>query len=95
MGKKAMQFLSLKEEEFYEGMGIYFVDFTSSLGYAKIITHLGRNLRNFLLNLDNLHDYLKFTFPKMKPPSFFVESETEKSNQNQYFVTLEALQNIF
>ncbi len=79
MGKKSIQLLSLKEEEFYEGMGIYFVDFTTSLGYAKTVAHLGRNLRDFLLNLDNLHDYLKFTFPKMKPPSFFVESETDSS----------------
>ncbi len=79
MGKKAMQLLSLKEEEFYEGMGIYFVHFTTSLGYAKTVAHLGRNLRDFLINLDNLHDYLKFTFPRMKPPSFFVESETDSS----------------
>jgi hypothetical protein len=26
MGKKAMQILSLKDEEFYEGCGIYFVE---------------------------------------------------------------------
>jgi len=83
-----MQVLSLKEEEFYEGMGVFFVDFTTTLGYGKTVAHLGRDLRDFLLNLDNLHDYLKFTFPKMKPPSFFVESETDTSIQfghNLYF----------
>ena len=25
---------------------------------------VGRNLRDFFLNLDNLHDYLKFAFPR-------------------------------
>ena len=39
-----------------------------------------RYIRDFLLNLDNFHDYLKFTFPRMKAPSFFVENETEQSN---------------
>ncbi|XP_037087734.1 soluble guanylate cyclase 88E-like [Pollicipes pollicipes] len=26
--------------------------------------------------LDNLHEYLKFSYPRMRPPSFFCESET-------------------
>lgn len=81
MGKKAMQILNLKDEEFYEGMGVYFVELTTILGYGKTVAHLGRNLRDFLLNLDNLHDYLKFTFPRLKPPSFFVESETDSSKK--------------
>ena len=31
--------------------------------------------RDFFLNLDNLHDYLKYTFPRMKAPSFFIEGK--------------------
>jgi hypothetical protein len=54
MGKKAMQILALKDEEFYEGMGIYFVELTNILGYGKTVAHLGRNLRDFLLNLGPL-----------------------------------------
>ncbi len=79
MGKKAMQTLEMKDEEFYEGMGVYFVGLTKDVGFFSFIEKLGRELRDFFLNLDNLHDYLKFTFTKMKPPSFFVEQETEKS----------------
>jgi len=45
----------------------------------RFLAHLGRHLRDFLLNLDNFHDYLKFTFPRMKAPSFFVEEETDSS----------------
>lgn len=32
MGKKAIQMIGIKDEEFYEGMGSYFVDWTSRLG---------------------------------------------------------------
>ena len=40
-------------------------------------------MRDFILNLDNFHDYLKFTFPRMKAPSFFVEEETENSEKGE------------
>jgi len=66
-----MQVLEMKDEEFYEGMGIYFVKLTQELKYDKYILNLGRNLRDFFLNLDNLHDYLKLQFTRLKPPSFF------------------------
>ena len=35
-------------------------------GYENTLLALGRRIRDFYLNLDNLHDYLKYTFPKMK-----------------------------
>ena len=66
IGKTAMKVLSLKDEEFYEGMGRYFVQLAIDIGYEKMLIQLGRGIRDFFLNLDNLHDYLKFTFPKMK-----------------------------
>ena len=85
MGKMAMKILSLKDEEFYEGMGRYlislkvllwyywpvllvryFVTLAKEAGYENTLLALGRRIRDFYLNLDNLHDYLKYTFPKMK-----------------------------
>jgi guanylate cyclase len=33
-------------------------------------------MRDFLNGLDNLHEYMRFSYPKLKPPSFFVEKET-------------------
>ena len=77
-----MSILAIKDEEFYEGMGIYFVALTQSLGFAEILKALGRNLRDLLLNLDNLHDYLRTTFPRIKPPSFFIEEESESRMYN-------------
>ena len=72
-----MSILAIKDEEFYEGMGVYFVALTQALGFQDILKSLGRNLRDMLLNLDNLHDYLKSTFPRIKPPSFFIEEESD------------------
>lgn len=33
-------------------------------------------MRDFLNGLDDLHEYLRFSYPKMRPPSFFCENET-------------------
>ena len=84
MGKIAMKILSLKDEEFYEGMGKYFVTLANEIGYQNTLLALGRRIRDFYLNLDNLHDYLKYTFPKLKAPSFFIEYEDEGSLHMQY-----------
>ncbi len=37
---------------------------------------VGRNFRDFLNGLDNIHEYLKFTYPKLKPPSFYCDEES-------------------
>lgn len=84
MGKIAMKVLGMKDEEFYEGMGKYFVTLASEVGYQKTLLQLGRRIRDFYLNLDNLHDYLKYQFPKMKAPSFFIEGEDEAHLLMQY-----------
>ena len=32
--------------------------------------------RDFLNGLDNLHEYLKFSYPRLRAPSYFVNTET-------------------
>jgi hypothetical protein len=56
--------------------GVEFVNYTATYGYDKMLQVLGRHMRDFLNGLDNLHEYLKFSYPKLRPPSFFVEEET-------------------
>merc|ERR1719305_1306322 len=77
MGKTAMKILGMKDEEFYEGMGVYFVALATNLGYGMMLQCVGRRFRDFFVNLDNLHDYLKFTFQRMKAPSFFIANEDD------------------
>ena len=55
--------------------GHSFVGYIENYGYHRIMSVLGRQLRDFLNGLDNLHEYLRFTYPRMKPPSFFCADE--------------------
>ena len=56
--------------------GEYFVQNIGRYGYARLLRVLGRDMRDFLNGLDDLHEYLRFSYPKMKPPSFYCEDET-------------------
>ncbi len=42
------------------------------------MARVGRHFREFILNLDNCHDYFKLTFTRMRAPSFFVDQEHER-----------------
>ena len=57
---------SLLLEEF----GKMFFDFCKESGYTKILKVLGANTREFLQNLDALHDHLATIYPGMQAPSF-------------------------
>ena len=65
-------------DELMDMFGTAFVSYVSQYGYDRVMRVLGRNLRDFLNGLDNLHEYLRFSYPKLKPPSFFCENETRK-----------------
>ena len=56
--------------------GEYFVQNIGRYGYARLLRVLGRDLRDFLNGLDDLHEYLRFSYPKMRPPSFLCENES-------------------
>lgn len=71
-----LQILGITEQQFFDQMGVYFVRFVSQYGYDRVLSVLGRHMRDFLNGLDNLHEYLKFSYPKMKAPSFICENET-------------------
>ena len=38
----------------------------------------GRHYRDFLNGIDNLHETMRFSYPKMLSPSFYVEDEDRK-----------------
>ncbi|XP_049836050.1 soluble guanylate cyclase 88E [Schistocerca gregaria] len=76
LAKKAIQVLGITEREFFDQMGVHFVGFVSQYGYDRVLSVLGRHMRDFLNGLDNLHEYLKFSYPRMRAPSFICENET-------------------
>lgn len=59
-------------------MGVHFVSFVGQYGYDRVLSVLGRHVRDFLNGLDNLHEYLKFSYPRMRAPSFICENETRQ-----------------
>lgn len=76
LAKKAIQVLGITEREFFDQMGVHFVGFVGQYGYDRVLSVLGRHVRDFLNGLDNLHEYLKFSYPRMRAPSFICENET-------------------
>ena len=80
VGKKASQSLGIEEAEFYEGVGQAFVKFVEAFKFDQLTSLIGREVREFVMNLDNVHHYLGEMFTFMKAPSFFVESETPTGN---------------
>ncbi|XP_062554115.1 soluble guanylate cyclase 88E [Armigeres subalbatus] len=76
LAAKAQEILGISERDFMDQMGVYFVNFVSQYGYDRVLSVLGRHMRDFLNGLDNLHEYLKFSYPLMRAPSFICENET-------------------
>lgn len=76
IGRRASQNLGIEEAEFYQGVGRSFIKFVKTYQFDKLMSVIGRRFRDFVMNLDNVHHYLKNKFTGMKAPSFFVESET-------------------
>ncbi len=84
VAKKAFQALGCSDVEFFEGMGYHFVSFLDQFGYGDVLALLGRQLSDFLNGLDNLHEYLRYSYPRMRAPSFFCDSETEEGLMLHY-----------
>lgn len=55
--------------------GTWFVKFFSHYGYDKILRISGRHYRDFLNGIDNLHETMRFSYPRLQSPSFYVEKE--------------------
>nr|XP_018913545.1 PREDICTED: soluble guanylate cyclase 88E isoform X2 [Bemisia tabaci] len=78
LAAKAIQILGITEKDFFDQMGVHFVGFVSQYGYDRVLSVLGRHMRDFLNGLDNLHEYLKFSYPRMRAPSFICENESRQ-----------------
>lgn len=64
-----------QRDEFLGFFGRCFVRFFSHYGYNTLIQASGRYFRDFLHGIDNLHHQIRFSYPKMQSPSFYVEQE--------------------
>ncbi|XP_054717239.1 LOW QUALITY PROTEIN: soluble guanylate cyclase 88E-like [Uloborus diversus] len=64
-----------KLDDFLCFFGQCFVRFFTHYGYDTLIRASGRYFRDFLNGIDNLHHQIRFSYPKMQSPSFYVERE--------------------
>lgn len=82
--ESAARYLNMTVDEVMFENGGFFIRFLAQYGYDGVLKVLGRDLRDFLNGLDNLHEYLRFSYPKMKPPSFFCVNESKTGITLQY-----------
>ena len=73
----ASEVTGVPQNEIWEMFGEMFFNFCQESGYDKILRVLGGTLKDFLQNLDALHDHLSSIYPGMRAPSFRV---TERSD---------------
>lgn len=66
----------MTSDDFMQYFGSCFVNFFSHYGYDRVIRVSGRYLRDFFIGIDNLHEHMRFGYPKLQSPSFHCEGET-------------------
>ncbi|XP_039434894.1 guanylate cyclase soluble subunit beta-1 [Culex pipiens pallens] len=66
----AVAILNIPAGDILELFGKTFFEFCQDSGYDKILQVLGATPRDFLQNLDALHDHLGTLYPGMRAPSF-------------------------
>ena len=64
----ASEILGLPVETVLKAFGRYWVLETAQKGYGALMQSSGRNLAEFLVNLDNMHTRVRLMFPKLIPP---------------------------
>ncbi|XP_022801702.1 soluble guanylate cyclase 88E-like isoform X2 [Stylophora pistillata] len=66
----------MTSEDFIQFFGTCFVKFFSNYGYDRFIQISGRHFSDFLRGIDNLHEHMRFAYPKLMSPSFYCSEET-------------------
>ena len=59
----ASEVLNISVDDVLFAFGDYFVGYVKDNGYANVLECLGRNLRDWLSNLNSLHDHLQASYP--------------------------------
>ena len=83
--------LELTADQVLEVFGEHWILFTATEGYGSLLEHCGRNLREFLLNIDNLHTRVGLIFPDLRPPEFKPFEQPDGPIRLEYYSTRPAL----
>ncbi|VDP65326.1 unnamed protein product [Echinostoma caproni] len=82
--KATSKVTNLSDYKIKYGMGKSFKDFFGFKEYQAVLRVLGRELRDFLNGLDNLHEFIRATYPQIRPPSFFCVNESRSGITLKY-----------
>ncbi len=74
--------------------GRMFFEFCQDSGYDTILQVLGATTKDFLQNLDALHDHLATIYPGMRAPSFRCSERIDGSLVLHYYSEREGLEHI-
>lgn len=72
----AQKVTGLTPHELMSLCGVHFVKYIRHHDHQNLVPVLGRHLVDFLNGLDNLHEYMRYSYPNMSPPSFFCSHES-------------------
>ena len=76
----AAEILGISVDEVLEAFGDYFIDYVQDNGYSNVLECLGKNLRDWLSNLNTLHDHLQASYPQgFVAPVFWSEDDPHSS----------------
>lgn len=75
----ASEVLGITVDEVLYAFGDYFLEYVRDNGYSNVLECLGSNMRDWLSNLNSLHDHLQASYPDgFIAPVFWSEDDKEK-----------------
>jgi hypothetical protein len=76
----ASEVIGISVDDVLFAFGDYFIDYVQENGYSNVLECLGSNLRDWLSNLNSLHDHLQASYPKgFVAPVFWSEDDEEST----------------
>ena len=82
----ASEVLGIGVDDVLFAFGDYFIDYVRENGYSNVLECLGSNLRDWLSNLNSLHDHLQASYPKGFVAPVFWSEEDEESTEGAILV---------
>jgi len=75
----ASEVLGITVDDVLYAFGEYFIQYVRDNGYSNVLECLGSNMRDWLSNLNSLHDHLQASYPEgFVAPIFWSEDDTEQ-----------------
>lgn len=82
----AAEVLGIGVDDVLFTFGDYFIDYVQENGYSNVLECLGSNLRDWLSNLNSLHDHLQASYPKGFVAPVFWSEDDEESEEGAILV---------